>query len=57
MVEYIKNERQLLDQLRHEGIARLHFTFQDAFSLYLGLEHCPNGEPGAAACCASAFSL
>lgn len=44
VVEYIKNERQLLDQLRHEGIARLHFTFQDAFSLYLGLEHCPNGE-------------
>ncbi|KAL4437322.1 hypothetical protein ABPG75_004461 [Micractinium tetrahymenae] len=44
VVEYIKKERQLLDQLSYEGIARLHFTFQDAYSLYLGLEYCPNGE-------------
>ena len=43
MVDYIRNERALLDRLRYEGIASLHFTFQDALSLYLGLELCPNG--------------
>lgn len=45
VVEYIKSERQILDALKgQEGIAQLHFTFQDAYSLYLGLEYCPNGE-------------
>lgn len=43
MVDYIRKERVLLDALDHPGIARLFFTFQDAYSLYLGLEHCPNG--------------
>ncbi|EIE20332.1 kinase-like protein, partial [Coccomyxa subellipsoidea C-169] len=42
--EYISNERNLLDQFDTEGIVRLHFTFQDATSLYFGLELCPNGE-------------
>lgn len=43
-MDYIRRERQILDSLQdEEGIARLHFTFQDAYSLYLGLEHCPNG--------------
>ena len=41
--EYISNERKLLDQFDYEGIVRLHFTFQDAASLYFGLELCPNG--------------
>jgi len=40
---YIRAERALLDQLAHPGIVRLHFTFQDAASLYLGLELCPKG--------------
>lgn len=42
--EYISSERKLLDQFDYEGIVRLHFTFQDATSLYFGLELCPNGE-------------
>ncbi|CAL8470828.1 g10370 [Coccomyxa elongata] len=42
--DYISNERKLLDQFDYEGIVRLHFTFQDATSLYFGLELCPNGE-------------
>ena len=42
--DYISNERKLLDQLDYEGIVRLYFTFQDATSLYFGLELCPNGE-------------
>lgn len=33
MVEYIKNERTILDQLEHDGIVKLLFTFQDADSL------------------------
>lgn len=43
MVEYIRQERAILDALRHPGIARLLFTFQDKVSLYMGIEHCPNG--------------
>lgn len=39
----MKRERALLDRLSYDGIVRLHFTFQDALSLYMGLEHCPNG--------------
>ncbi len=42
--DYISNERKLLDQFDNEGIVRLHFTFQDATSLYFGLELCPNGK-------------
>ncbi|BDA45583.1 probable 3-phosphoinositide-dependent protein kinase 1 at N-terminal half [Coccomyxa sp. Obi] len=42
--DYISNERRLLDQFDYEGIVRLHFTFQDATSLYFGLELCSNGE-------------
>ncbi|KAK9842363.1 hypothetical protein WJX81_008610 [Elliptochloris bilobata] len=41
---YIRAERALLDRLAHPGIVRLRFTFQDAASLYLGLDLCPNGE-------------
>jgi serine/threonine protein kinase len=44
MVGYIQNERLLLDRLDNEGIAKLCFTFQDAMSLYLGLELCVGGE-------------
>ena len=40
---YIRAERALLDRLAHPGIVRLRFTFQDAASLYLGLDLCPNG--------------
>lgn len=43
MVEYIRQERGLMDRLRHPGIARLLFSFQDNLSLYLGIEHCPHG--------------
>lgn len=41
--EHISNERKLLDSFDYEGIVHLHFTFQDADSLYFGLELCPNG--------------
>ncbi|KAI8476065.1 MAG: 3-phosphoinoside dependent protein kinase [Monoraphidium minutum] len=44
VIDYIRNERTILDRLHHPGIAQLHFTFQDADSLYMGLEYCPNGE-------------
>ena len=40
---YIRAERALLDRLAHPGIVRLRFTFQDAASLYLGLDLCPSG--------------
>ena len=43
-VEAIKRERAILDSLNDEGVAKLYFTFQDALSLYLGLEYCPGGE-------------
>ncbi|GFR45067.1 hypothetical protein Agub_g6441 [Astrephomene gubernaculifera] len=44
MVEYIKNERFILDKLDDAGIAKLHFTFQDPDNLYLGMEYCAGGE-------------
>lgn len=44
VVDYIRSERMILDRLDHPGIAKLHFTFQDADSLYMGLEHCEGGE-------------
>ncbi len=42
--EYIKTERKLLDRLDSPWIVNLHFTFQDAHSLYFVLELCPNGK-------------
>lgn len=33
MVEYIKNERTILDRLENDGMVKLEFTFQDADSL------------------------
>jgi serine/threonine protein kinase len=33
MVDYVRNERNILDQLSHDGVVRLMFTFQDADSL------------------------
>eukprot|EP00897_Mesotaenium_endlicherianum_P004965 jgi/Mesen1/4497/ME000023S03871 len=41
---YVKLERQVLDQLDHPGVVKLFFTFQDDFSLYMGLEYCGGGE-------------
>jgi len=43
-VDQVRRERNLLDRLTDEGIVRLHFTFQDALSLYFGLDYCPGGE-------------
>jgi 3-phosphoinositide dependent protein kinase-1 len=43
-VEALRRERAILDRLTHPGVVRLHFTFQDALSVYLGLEYCPGGE-------------
>lgn len=43
----MKRERALLDRLTYDGFVRLHFTFQDALSLYMGLEVVPNGGWGA----------
>lgn len=43
-VEAVRRERALLDSLEDDGVVNLHFTFQDAASLYLGLEYCPGGE-------------
>ena len=42
-MEYVRNERHVLDKTNYEGVVNLHFTFQDENSLYLGLELCPNG--------------
>ncbi|KAG2487647.1 hypothetical protein HYH03_013785 [Edaphochlamys debaryana] len=44
MVEYIKNERLILDKFDDAGIAKLHFTFQDPDNLYMGMEYCAGGE-------------
>ncbi len=33
MADYIRNERNILDQLSYDGIVRLRFTFQDSDSL------------------------
>lgn len=44
-VQQVRLEREILSRLAgQECIAQLHFTFQDATSLYLGLEYCPGGE-------------
>ena len=42
--EYVLRERRILDALKNEGLVNLCFTFQDAGSLYLGLELCTKGE-------------
>ncbi|GLC47419.1 hypothetical protein PLESTB_000543000 [Pleodorina starrii] len=44
VVEYIKNERFILDKLDDAGIAKLYFTFQDPDNLYMGMEYCAGGE-------------
>uniref|UniRef100_A0A7N0UXP0 non-specific serine/threonine protein kinase n=1 Tax=Kalanchoe fedtschenkoi TaxID=63787 RepID=A0A7N0UXP0_KALFE len=43
-IAYVKMERIVLDQLNHPGIVQLFFTFQDTFSIYMGLESCEGGE-------------
>jgi len=44
--KYVSNERTLLASrlTGHPGIVKLCFTFQDTYSLYLGLELCPGGD-------------
>lgn len=44
VVHQVQRERLLLSQLNYDGIIKLFFTFQNAHSLYLALEYCPNGE-------------
>jgi 3-phosphoinositide dependent protein kinase-1 len=44
VVHQVQRERLLLSILNYEGIVKIFFTFQDAHSLYLALEYCPNGE-------------
>ncbi|GAX82854.1 hypothetical protein CEUSTIGMA_g10280.t1 [Chlamydomonas eustigma] len=44
MVDYVKSERFILDALDYDGIVKLKFTFQDADSLYFGLEYCSGGD-------------
>jgi 3-phosphoinositide dependent protein kinase-1 len=44
VVHQVQRERSLLSQLDYDGIVKLFFTFQDAHSLYVALEYCPNGE-------------
>ncbi|MEW5297968.1 MAG: hypothetical protein WDW38_003738 [Sanguina aurantia] len=44
VVEYIKGERRILDCIDYDGVTKLHFTFQDEQSLYMGMELCSGGE-------------
>lgn len=44
VVDRVLNERDVLSRLKLEGIVGLHFTAQDADSLYIGLEYCAGGE-------------
>ena len=56
--DYIKTERRLLDRLESPWVVRLHFTFQDPYSLYFVLELCPNGSapsPGSMLAAASKY--
>jgi len=43
-VDQVRRERNVLNRIPDDSIATLHFTFQDALSLYFGLEYCPGGE-------------
>jgi 3-phosphoinositide dependent protein kinase-1 len=43
-VDAVRRERNILDRIDDPGVVQLFFTFQDALSLYLGLEYCPGGE-------------
>ena len=43
-VKYVKNERDVLSQLSHPGIVKMLFTFQDATSLFVGMELAEGGE-------------
>lgn len=43
-VKYVKNERDVLSQLDHQGIVKMLFTFQDATSLFVGMELAEGGE-------------
>lgn len=41
---YAHVEKNLLTRLRHLGIVRLYFAFQDQMNLYYATEFCPGGE-------------
>ena len=43
-VKYVKNERDVLGQIDHVGVVRMLFTFQDASSLFVGMELAEGGE-------------
>ena len=45
LTDSVHLERKLLDALDDPCIVHLEFTFQDAHSLYLGLQCCPHGTP------------
>lgn len=51
--EQVRTERNVLDRLDHAGVVQLLFTFQDAASLYLGLELCPEGTWASSSCMSS----
>ena len=37
-VKYVKNEKEVLGMIDHRGIIKMLFTFQDATSLFVGME-------------------
>ncbi len=43
-VKRIMEERNILDQLDHPFLVKIHSAFQDDKKLYLSLEYCPGGE-------------
>ncbi|KAL2312224.1 Serine/threonine-protein kinase psk1 [Schizosaccharomyces pombe] len=43
-LEQTKNERQILEEVRHPFICRLYYAFQDHDRLYLILQYAPGGE-------------
>ncbi|GMH40086.1 hypothetical protein BSKO_07990 [Bryopsis sp. KO-2023] len=44
LTEYVVQERNILDRLDDDGVAKLYFTFQDHCHLYFGQELCTQGE-------------